>query len=56
MLRTLPFVTPLSFASKMEEDLENFFIPLTFHRKKKYIMVRFKIQNRGFLEKQPVHS
>lgn len=52
MLCTLPFVIPLSFSSKMEEDLEEFFIPLTFHRKK-YIMVRFKIQNRGFREKKP---
>lgn len=32
MLCTLPFVISLSFASKMEEDLEESFIPLTFHR------------------------
>lgn len=47
---TLPFVISLSFASKMEEDLEEFFIRLTFHTEENILWYVSVIQNRGFLE------
>lgn len=49
---TLPFVISLSFASKMEEDLEEFFIRLTFYREENILWYASVIQNRGFLGKK----
>lgn len=49
MRRTLPFVISLSFASKMEADLEEFFIHLTFHTEENILWYASVIQNRGFL-------
>lgn len=49
---TLPFVISLSFASKMEEDLEEFFIRLTFHREENILWYASVIQNRGFWGKK----
>lgn len=49
MLCTFAFVIPLSFASKMEEDLEEFFIRLTFHREENILWYasKFKMEDLG---------
>lgn len=56
MLCTLPFVISLSFASKMEEDLEEFFIPLTFHREENICLRIFKKKDFGGEKKSPQNS